>query len=85
MEEIGSYGWGQDDEEGGEGKGLKIWPSRQGIRFAIGGTFPVGDRVMVGSEGGRPPIVSPGCSPGSREVFLVFMVRVDLDRVCRSL
>ena len=49
VEEIGSCGWGGDDGEGGEERGLKVWPPRQSIRFTIAGTFPVGDGVVVGN------------------------------------
>ena len=49
MKQIESCGWGRDDREGGEGRELEVGTPRQGIGFAITGTFSVGDSVLVGS------------------------------------
>ena len=74
-----------EDGKGGKGRGGLVRPAGEGVWFAITGPLPVDDDVLVGSEGSRPSGMSSGCSSGCREVFQVYVICIDADRVGSSL
>ena len=74
-----------EDGKGGKGRGGIVKPAGEGVWFAMIGPLPVDDGVVVGSEGSRPSGMSSGCSSGCREVFQVYVICIDADRVDSSL
>ena len=74
-----------EDGKGGKGRGGIVRAAGEGVWFAIIGPLRVGDGVLVGSEGSRPSGMSSGCNSGFREVFQVFVICIDTDRVGSSL
>ena len=74
-----------EDGEGGKGRGGIVRAAGEGVWFAITSPLPVGDGVLVGSQGSSPPGMASGCSLGCRKIFQIFMICIDADRVGSSL
>ena len=74
-----------EDGKGGKGRGGIVRPAGESVGFAVTGPFLVDDGVLVGSKGSCPSGMAFGCSSSCREVFQVFVICVDADRVGSSL
>ena len=70
---------GSQDGKGGEGRGNVVWPPRKGVGFAIG-TLAMGDDVVVGREGCRPPGMAARSSPSYGKIFQVLVVSEYINR-----
>ena len=75
--------WRKMGREGRRG-GDVVGTAGEGIWFAIGGSLPVADGVVVGCQSSCPSGMASGGSAGLGEVLQVLVVGVDLDRVLRS-
>ena len=72
---------GKDGEGGKAGRDV-VGTAGEGIWFAIGGSLPVADGVVLGCS--CPSGMSSGGSAGLGKVLQVLVICVDLDRVLRS-
>ena len=69
----------------GRGRGQVVGATREGIRLAIAGPFPIQDGVAESSQGGCPPRMAAGRRPCFTEVLQVLVVGKYPNRVSCTL